>query len=587
MKRAVLFAFMALSSVMGWTQNGDFKAYVNQNPVSTGDRFKITFELSNAEGEITPPPMTDFQIVFGPSKSSNFSYVNGQSSRSVSISYTVVAHSAGTFTIPSATAKTKKGTLKSAPITIQVNKKQAAASNNTATQQTQTKKNIASSDNLIIQAEVDKRSGYVGEGIVVKYILYSRYQSLELGEAEYPKWNGFWVKSDKPDKVSWDPNLTTINGNAYKSVLLDRQVIYPQKSGEIKIDPMKLRVFINRSFFNQGTAFDLVSNSIKLNIKRLPNNAPAGFKGSTGEYGIQSSISPEDSASVNSPITLKIKISGTGNLDLVSAPELNVPTDFESYEPKANKRYSTKNGKTTGYVEYEYLLIPRFAGSYEIPPYNFSFFSPRAKRYLTKTVKFPTIHIKGDNTNKAYSTSGSGLVDKQAVELLSQDIKYIAQGEYQEPKREFNAAHWLFSFAAGVPFLCFFIGLGIRKKRTAYLSDTQLVLKDKSHKLIKKHLGAAKASLDQQGDDFFQKIQEAFESFFVGFYGMQKGDINKKTIQATLGAKKVDAALQDQMMAILDQCEMARFASVSSADRESTYAKAQEVMKSLIQNAKK
>ncbi|MFT6718854.1 MAG: hypothetical protein ACJAY8_001253, partial [Sphingobacteriales bacterium] len=339
MRRAVLFAFMALSSVMGWTQNGDFKAYVNQNPVNTGDRFKITFELSNAEGEITPPPMTDFQVVFGPSKSSNFSYVNGKSSKSVSISYTVVANRAGTFTIPPATAVTKKGTLKTAPLRIQVNKGQAAATaNKSAPQQNNTKKNISSSDNLIIQAEVDKRSAYVGEGIVVKYVLYSRYQSLELGDAEYPKWNGFWVKSDKPEKVSWDPNLTTINGNSYKSVLLDRQVIYPQKSGEIKIDPMKLRVFINRSFFNQGTAFDLVSNRIKLNIKRLPNNAPASFNGSTGEYGIQASISPEDSAAVNSPITLKIKISGTGNLDLVSAPALNVPIDFESYEPKTSKR---------------------------------------------------------------------------------------------------------------------------------------------------------------------------------------------------------------------------------------------------------
>ena len=576
------FLFLGLGTM---AQDG-FRSFVSKNPVQVGERFKITFELQNMDGEITPPPMTDFRIVFGPSTSSNYSYVNGKASKSKSLSYTVIAEQAGNFTVAAASAKTSKGVLKSKPLTVKVVQGQSNSNATTQSKGGTNQKKVSTTGDIIIQAEVSNRTPYVGEGVVVKYILYSRYQSLELGEASYPTWNGFWVKNDKPEKVSWDSELTTINGMRYRSVLLDRQVIYPQKAGKINIDPMELQVFVNRSFFNPGTAFDLVSNKINFNVKALPSNAPAGFTGNTGTYSLTSSITPRDSAKVNEPVTLKIRVKGTGNLDLVSKPSLRFPGDFEVYDPKISKRYSTKNGKTSGYVEFEYLMIPRFAGDYSIEPYTFSYFDPSKKKYQTNTAQFPVIHVTGDNKGSNFAATGSGLVDRKNVELLSEDIKYIVTGDYVAKQKSFNAKNIWFNLLCFSPILAFILGFFLNRKRSNYLSNTDLVLKDKSYKAIKQHLGAAKKSLNEQSDDFYQKIEEAFESFLVGFFKMEKGSIKKSNIQDTLTNKGVDATQIASLLSILDDCQMARFASFSQADRAGLFEKSQELMKNLMQKVK-
>ena len=73
-------------------------------------------------------------------------------------------------------------------------------------------------------------------------------------------------------------------------------------------------------------------------------------------------------------LLLKLVISGTGNLKLISNPEIKFPDDFEVYDPKVDNQVRLTREGLTGNKVIEYLAIPRHAGTYKIPGVSFSYF---------------------------------------------------------------------------------------------------------------------------------------------------------------------------------------------------------------------
>jgi hypothetical protein len=171
-----------------------------------------------------------------------------------------------------------------------------------------------------------------------------------------------------------------INGRAYFTAVIQKFVLFPQKNGEIVINPFSMKVLVQipirgrrpsvfDDFFGpqvQEVEKKITSIPAKIYVKPLPANSPASFHEAVGDYTFTTSIDKQN-VKTNDAINLKIKVSGNGNIKMIEPLEIKFPTDFETYDPKISVNTNVSNAGVTGSKSFEYLIIPRHSGNFKIP----------------------------------------------------------------------------------------------------------------------------------------------------------------------------------------------------------------------------
>ena len=587
LKLKSLLAGLTLSLVLvsaALAQEITFQASVNRNPIPAGDRFTLTFTLSNIQGKVAPPDLKGLTVVFGPSTSQSYNYINGRSSSSSSVSYVLIAEKEGKVQIGRAKAYTDKGVLERAPIPVPIEKisytGNATASNNTTT--AQAAPSTTQTGDIILSVVPSKTKAAIGEPIAVTYYLYSRYQSLELGKYEFPPIGGFWCEDIKQESVTWDNQLATINGMRYKVAALKRQVIYPQKSGKFTVKPFEVECVVNRSFFSVGSTLKVKSNSPVIEVSAFPGGAPASFQGISGQFKLESSIS-SPTVKANEPITLKLKISGDGNLKVIADPQLNFPADFEVYDPKVNDRIRVTTSGLTGSREWEYLVIPRFPGEYTLPAYTFSYFDLATKSYKTLSSTPFTLKVSKGSGQAAGTFSGGG---QNQVKLLNRDIRYIYTDQLPEntlsPFSPKSAFFWI-AFSS-IPLALAGIALTSRKQKA--LRKDQVKLKASvANKIATKRLTEAKKALHSKNDSaFYEATSKALYGYLSDKFNIAAAELSSRSIAATLGLVGLSPVEVTRWTDTLDGCEMARFAPSAQITAAEVYQTAVELIANLEKN---
>ena len=552
-----------------------FVAAVSQNPVEKGNRFTLNFILENTSGQITPPPLGEFVVVFGPSQSNNFSNYNGKVSRTTTISYVLIAKDAGKYTIAPAKAETKDGVLKTEPIILEV----VEGNNNNSGQQQSSNSNnrtVDNAGNIIMEIKSTKNSVYVGEPMVISYTLYSRYSQLELGETTYPPITGFWVENLDMGSVQWDPNYATINGMRYRKAVVKKQLVYPQQAGELTIPSFTQNVIVNRSFFNPGSKVSAESNSLKITVKPFPSGAPADFSNSSGLYRISSEISTQ-TCNVNDAITFKVRLSGKGNLKLVNTPAIEFPGDFEVYEPKTNDKIAATENGISGYREWEYIVIPRYPGTYEIPKVTFSYFDQASKQYKRISTEAKSIKVEGS----ALSNNGGVVVNpKTDVTLLNKDIRYIdTNWEQNLAKTNFSAKSTLYWLLVGlIIVLCLGLSFYVRKQQS--LRENTVVYKQKkASRFAEKKLSKAKSYLSKNdAPNFYVAVVDAVHGFIQDRFNLDKTKLSRDILKVNLTEKGASEGQVKELQDLIDDCDMARYAPSASVNMNDTYERAKKAL---------
>ncbi len=580
----VLFGLLSLLSSATFAQEITFSAAVNRNPVAAGERFTLTFTLTNSQARIAPPDIKGVQVVFGPSTSQSYSYTNGRSSSSSSVSYVMIAEKEGKIYIGKAKAFTEKGVLESDPITVNVEKSSYSAGNSSGGGSQAAAAPAPSNQNgdIILSVVAGKTKAAIGEPIPVTYYLYSRYQDLQLGKYEFPPISGFWCEDIKQESISWENQTTTINGLRYKVAVLKRQVIYPQKSGKFTVKPFELECIVNRSFFSVGSSIKVKSNSPSIEVSPFPTAAPANFQGVSGQYKMEASISSKE-IKANEPVTLKIKVSGEGNLKVVSAPKLNFPSDFEVYDPKINDRIRLGSSGLSGSREWEYLIIPRFPGDYDLPPHTLTYFDLGSKSY--KTLNTPPFKLKvTKGTGEAAGTYSSG--NQNQVKLLNKDIRYIYTYDLPEagtsPFSPNSSVFWLM-------FCLLPTGFGLLAfsayKQKALRKDTVKLKASGANKIANRHLAEAKKALGS-GDNnkFYEATSKALYGYLANKFNISGAELSTRTVTTTLEQQGVEKTVVDKWIDTLNCCEMARFAPSAQVTAKEVYQTSVELISNLEKN---
>ncbi|MBP1676166.1 MAG: hypothetical protein H6Q20_725 [Bacteroidetes bacterium] len=565
------------------------------SPVILDRPFQLVFTVNANGKDLRVPDLNNFEVLAGPfeSRSSSYQIVNGKTSSSVSVSYTYTlqATKTGTFTIPPASIVVGGQKYTSNGLSIKV----LPADDNSSRQSQQGGQQASpaagkaiSADNIFIRTSVSKTNVYEQEAILVTYKLYTLVDVVQCINKKMPDFNGFMkqeLEQDQNKQFSYE----NFNGKNYGTVVLYQVLLYPQRSGEILIDKATFEAVIRvqnktqvRSifddFFDSYTNVSklIVAPASKINVRDLPANKPAGYNGTVGKFTLSSNISAQQ-VKANEAVTIKVNISGSGNMKLIKNPEIKFPDGFEVYDPKVNNNFKTSTSGLSGTKTIEYMFIPRHDGDYEIPAADFSYFDTQERTYKTlRTSPYKLKVLKGDGNSD--NTVVGTFANKEDVKQLAKDIRFI---ETQPVKLHYETEPvfgsllgWLLYL---IPLVISTILFFVFRKQAQVNSDLGLVKNKRANKLAQKRLKLAQKLLSEgKKDQFYEEVLKAVWTYLSDKLTIAAAELTKERVEAELSAKGVNNESISKFIDILNTCEFARYAPNSGQ---------QEVMGNLYSEA--
>ncbi len=490
---------MAISQQSLYSQEVVFEASAPQ-VVEVGERFRLTFTVNTKPSTFQQPVIQGFNVIAGPSQTSstNTKIINGQVSQSFALTYTYIlqADKEGKFKIGTSEIEVNGKTYTTAQFEIEVIKDEANSSNQ---QKASSNAATGAEGDLFVRVEISKSSVYLGEALVATVKFYARGVAISnFEDIKFPSFNGFWSQEiETPTQITLQRE--SVNGKIYNSGLIKKWLLFPQQKGKIKIEPCILDCIIQVKANGGQNIFDsfydtyqtvkkrVVSQVSVVDVKDLPANHPASFEGAVGHFTVESSID-RTSLMANEAATYRVKISGNGNLKLISAPKMSFPPDFESYDPKIVESIKSQSSGSAGYKVFEYPLIPRSAGDFSIPGYEFTFFNPQTGSYSTVRTKAISVKVNPDpnGNNRAVTTGG---VSKQDLKVLGQDIKYISiQNQSFKGKNELLISSWWYYLNYILITILAVLAWFYLEKRYKVKSNLVLYKNSKANKIAKKRL---------------------------------------------------------------------------------------------------
>ena len=562
---------------------------------SVGEAFRVEFEL-NAKPDsdsFVPPSFENFDVVAGPSVSqgSSVQIVNGEMTKSVSyaITYVLIPQKVGTFAIAPATIGVKKKSYTTQRTAIEVrdgaqgsgSAQQHNNSGQSESAESRANRTIEKED-LLLRLELSKKSVYKGEPIRAILRLYSRTENIYTESSKMPAFNGFW--SQQID-IEQGPFRETLNGKIYNAYNLAEYLLYPQQGGTLTIEPAELSVVAqvvvqsNRGFdpffggghevYNVRRA--LKTPEVKVQIKEFPAGAPASFAGAVGRYTMSHRLSSNE-VTANSAVTLQLTISGTGNLNFISAPTLSLPSSFELYDVKSEEKLQTSASGSVGYRRFDYPFIVRAEGEYEISPVEFTYFDLEKRQYITLTTPTMNLVVTPDKNLTTTQQSVSVGVKREDVRLLGEDIRFIKLGTpaLRSVVAPFalSPLYWLVVVAMlVVAVVAYFV---VRK----YIQDNRnvvLVKGKRANKMAIKRFRIAEKYM-REGDRraFYEEMLRGLWGYLGDKFNIPVADLTREVVRAEL-SRRGALAEAENIVAVIARCEEAQYSPLASAEMNEVY----------------
>jgi len=572
-----------------------FTARAATNTVSIGQEFQVDYSLNASGADFTPPSFNGFNAS-GPSQSQSVNIMNGNYSQTITYSYYLAPTAEGTFTIGPATIKCNGKTLSSNSLTIKVvkgspgNSSQATTpsppqpgNNNSSTPTT-----LSGGDkNLFIRILPGKTKVYEGEEVTVSIKIYTRMSVESVQVQDAPDYSGFYSE-DVPQnsRSQLAPTKEMVNGVPYTVAILKQNVLFPEHTGKIKINPLTAECVVDQpvktnNIFDQffGGSYKRVPYNVKsdpttIEVMPLPKTEKK-FSGAVGELSIKG-VLDRNKVKANDAVNLTITVSGSGNLMLIDTLPIQFPPDFDHYDPKISDHFTVNASGVSGTRTFNYLLIPRQPGSFKIPPVGYTYFNTKTKAYVTLSIPEMNLDVsKGDNNSSAVTVSGP--VNKEDVKVIGSDIRYLHEGHETFYHTD---DFFLYSapFFAGIlsPLLAF-IGFVVARRRYVESHKDAVALKKKgATRMAKKRLKIAHQHIASGNKEiFYAELLSALNGYFSDKFSIPTADLSRDTISANLTKKNVKPETLQMVNKTLDDCEFARYAPATvTGNLEEVYASA-------------
>lgn len=551
--------------------------------VAVGQQFRLTYTVNSQDvsnfhiGQI---PSDAFEILMGPSTStqSSFSMVNGRTTQSSSVTYTYIlsALKNGTFTIPAATINVDGSQISSNALKIQVsgtaqsNGGRAQGGRPQQQEELRSAGSTISGSDLFIQVSASKKRVYEQEPVLLTYKVYTLVALTQL-EGKMPDLKGFHTQEiPLPQEKSF--KIEQFNGRNYKTVTWSQYVMFPQMSGKLQVPPITFNGIVlqqNRNvdpfeaFFNGGSGYIEVKKQIQapgvnIEVDPLPTR-PTGFSGGVGKFSMKTEIDKTE-LKTNDPLSIRVTITGTGNMKLMKAPEVKFTKDFDTYDVKVTDKTRLTTSGLEGSMIYEYLAVPRHQGKYHVPPVEFTYFDTKEKQYKTLTSEAYDLAVaKGDGDETTVQSYGGSQED---IQMLANDIRYIKLGNVNmQSEGSLFFASTLYWIALAVLVLVFILLFVIFRQRAIENADLVKTRGKKANKVAVKRLKkAAKLMKDNKPGEFYDETLRALWGYVGDRLNIPVEQLSRDNISDRLTERNVNAETIKQFIEAIDECEFERYA---------------------------
>ena len=577
-----------LSARIGAAQNITFEASVDKTQMSIEDVLVLSLVIAGGNLDFNVmPELPDskgaFDIVQGPSRSTSISIINGKQSSALTLQYLLAPQKTGKLTIGAATLEANKQKYATKPITIQVLSGTPAQPQSPGTPPDADAQGNAAPD-VYLRAEADKATAYIGEQVTLAYYLYTRVNIAGYDISEQPNFTGFWVEemeTPKPPTLQYQ----MLNGVRYGVALLKKVALFPASSGNLTIEPMLMRFSVKvnaraRDPFGQvfedpfdnffGRTQELVRKTqpLELNVLPLPEaQRPDTFNGDVGNFTMAVSVG-KTQVQQDEPVTLIVKIQGTGNIKTVKEPKITLPESFKRYDPEITETPFPLHEPLQGEKIFKSVIIPTAAGEFQLAPVEFAYFDPQRKTY--QTLRSEPIRLVSLPAAQKETPLERRIATKEDIKLLGRDIRFIktelpdlrGQGQF------LYQAGW-FRLSVVLPLLIMAAAALYQRYHAKYLQDERYVRRKRAKKLARQHFKTA-AALAQRGEakEFYAAISQTLRQYLGDKFNLRPAGITGAEISALLADHGLDAVAADLLQRCLAECDFARFAPVGSSTAE-------------------
>ena len=558
-----------------------FDAKVSKKRLGLNERLRIDFEMNENGDNFNPPPFKNFQIISGPQQAVSRSWVNGVQSFSKTYTYFLTPRSKGNFTIGQAEVTINGEIYKTSPIEIEVTNavKKPNDPNNVEGQ---------IDGNIHLVAEVSNPNPYLNEGITIIYKLYFRnpISVSDVSELETPSYGDFWSHLIKIGRA--EINMRgTFKGESYNEVVWRKAVLYPQKSGNLILEPLTLdltlslpsnrRDLFGRRILTQSQKTITTGEKV-IKVKDLPKkNKPENFSGAVGKFDFDLILS-KNALKASESFQAKIKVRGKGNLNLFNLPSINVPNTLEVYEPEHNEKVKVTLTGIQGSVEDSYTIVPEFQGKYPIPSIEFTYFDPKLEAYKTLFSQELIVDVYDGPTSGLPSVNNSLSKSKNSIVPNDSSFRFIKlDTKLQQKNQKIFWRSYLFWALLFIPIVLIIASILIKKYILNQKEDLTTRKQKRAQQLAKKYLSSAKKVIQDQAK-FYEALERALHNYLKAKLKIETTELSKSKIQKLLNDKGIDKRISSEYVEVIENCERARYAPGSSINTKEDLEKSGELI---------
>jgi BatD DUF11 like domain len=541
--------------------------------ISLGDSAQLTVTVTGSQEQPVAPTVDglDIQSI---SQSTQIEFINGAMTANASNTYQITPQHAGNFTIPTI----KVGGAASQPLALRVVAGSTApAPTQAASAPTQNGPVVLPPQGYAQQPAPDgmsasmgrfgsievtfpKKEIYVGELIPVDVRVYVP-EDTQASITDLPQMtsDGFTLNSlgTKPERgermigdrpygvLTWHSALTGVKTGDFPFNLEMPMTVIVQQQVQQSGDPNDMFNNFFRNAFAQGTKKNITLHNSPVTLKILPlpeANRPADFSGAVGQFEIEASATPTK-INVGDPLTLRLKISGTGNFDRVSSDMLAADSHWKTYSAKSQFQQADSVGYQ-GTKVFEQPVIPNDTGASTIPSLTFSYFNPETRQYVTRTAPPIAISVNGSPAASAPAPAiaSTGAPQPTPPQLApkpqppADDLRPIKveSGSFVSTLRPIYLNPW-FVAGQGLPLLALLGGLAlIRRQRHA--AHPQRLRATAAQQAIREQVAAMDSAVhNRQTDAFFIHARSALQYHLGQQWDMRPETITLADIETRLG----------------------------------------------------
>ena len=577
----ILFILMGI----GVQAQVSFVVKASKQTLGINERLRIDFEMNEDGDNFVPPSFKGFNVVGGPNQSISNSWINGKRSYSKTYSYFLAPKSQGTFSINQATIEIDDQIYKTTPLKIIITEAVSKPKDGNSA-------DYVASENVHLIAEVSKTNPFLNEAITVVYKLYvSNDVSITRSwqELDTPKFQDFWSQYIE-EKGKQQIYETTYKGKPYRYVILRKAVLYPQKTGQLIIEPLTLDVPIdvegnNRDIFGRRR-MTRVNRTISagkriINVKPLPiEGRPDNFSGAVGNFNLSVSTN-KTTLDANEALELNIRVKGIGNLKLFKLPSLTLPSSLEVYEPVRDNKVAISSRGMNGFISDTYTIIPQYKGIYPIRPVTFSYFDVTSNEYKTIISDEIVVKVQNGPVPNQLPEVNKKLSKENVLSLANDQFKYIKTStKFISINSPVFFKTFKFWCLLGFPFVFIPIIILIGNTRRKRLNDIEGRRYRKATRLAKKYLSEAKNNISKQ-DFFYDSLERALHNYLKAKLAIVTSEFSKEKIIELLSNRKVEENVVSDFEGLLKSCEFARYTPTSNVAIQQDYDKAVKVISSI------